>query len=142
MVSLLLSSQRRPPANHPIRRVRQAAALLFVVPLAALAACDRVPLTAPTGSTITLQVSSASVAVNGSVDVTAVVLESGGVTVHNGTTVWFTTTLGSIEPSQAETRNGTVTVTFRAGAVIGDADISAVSGAATASRTVTVTTSS
>jgi hypothetical protein len=123
-------------------RVRRAVVLLFVLPLVAWAACDKVPLTAPTGSTMTLQVSSASVAVDGSADVTAVVLESAGTTVHNGTTVWFTTTLGSIEPSQAETTNGTVTVKFRAGAVIGDAEISAISGTATGSRTVTVIASS
>jgi hypothetical protein len=142
MIPLLPSCQRRPLADRPMPRVHQTALLLFAVSLVTWAACDKVPLTAPTGSTITLQVSSTSVAVNGSVDVTAIVLESGGVTVHNGTTVWFTTTLGSFEPSQAETHNGTVTVKFRAGTQTGDAQISAVSGAATLSGAVNVTVTS
>jgi hypothetical protein len=142
MIQPLSSCQRIPPMSRPMLGVRRAAVLFCAVPLIAWTACDKVPLTAPTGSTITLQLSSTSVAVDGSVDVTAIVLESGGTTVHNGTTVWFTTTLGSIEPSHAETHNGTVTVKFRAGTQTGEAEISAVSGGATLSGAVTVTVTS
>jgi hypothetical protein len=141
MIPLLSSCHRRSWASVSTLRARRTAVLLLARSLVAWAACEKVPLTAPTGSTITLSVSSTSVAANGSVDVTAIVFESGGTTVQNGTSVWFTTTLGSIEPSQAQTRNGTVTVKFRAGTQTGDAEISAASGAASLSGTVTITVS-
>ena len=44
--------------------------LLAVVSL--LLSCDRVPLTSPTGSTISLAVTQTSVPINGSIQVTAV----------------------------------------------------------------------
>lgn len=112
-----------------------------VAALAALAfapACDKVPLTAPTGSTITLYVSSTTVPLNGSTDVTAVVTESAGTPVHNGTHVTFTTSLGSIEPSEAQTQSGKVTVRFSAGTRSGEAEVSAVSGAAALAGTATI----
>jgi predicted enzyme related to lactoylglutathione lyase len=91
-------------------------------------ACDKMPLVAPTGTTITLYASSLTVGLNGSIDITANVIESAGTPVQNGTVVYFTTTLGTIEPAEARTNNGTVTVRFVAGTRSGTAEIRAFSG--------------
>ena len=47
---------------------------------------------------------------NATVQITAVVIESAGTPVQNGTVVTFTSSLGSIEPRNAATDNGQVTV--------------------------------
>ncbi len=97
---------------------------------AGVAACDKVPLLAPTNSTISLTASTTVLPVNGSTQLTAFVTESGGTPVQNGTTVRFTTTLGSVQPAETQTRNGSVTVMFLAGTSSGVAEIRALSGAA------------
>src|SRR5262245_4107900 len=92
-------------------------------------ACQRVPLLAPTGSTITLTASTNALPLNGTANVIAQVIEPAGTPPHSGTHVSFTTTLGAIEPSEAETDiNGRVQVKFVAGNVSGTATINAVSG--------------
>lgn len=107
------------------------------------AACEKVPLLAPTGSTITLTSASTVVAANGSATIIAQVLESSGTPPHSGTRVTFTTTLGTIEPSEASTdASGRVTVTFHAGGGSGIATIAAASGGATTSTGSTSTGSS
>jgi len=105
-------------------------ALLPVVLAVLAAACDKVPLTAPTESTIQLFATATSVPSTGSTDIVATVTESGGTPVQNGTVVSFTTTLGRIEPSEARTSNGRVTVKFTADGRSGTATITAFSGAA------------
>src|SRR5256885_8810507 len=117
-----------------LRRRRLLAALLFALP-AATGACQKVPLLAPTGSTITLTVASTALPVNGTTDIIAQVLESAGTPPQDGTLVTFTTTLGSIEPSEARTSGGRVIVKFRAGTSNGTATITASSGGASASGT-------
>ena len=92
--------------------------------------CDKVPLLAPTGSAITLSANSSTVPTNGTVGLTAFVMESSGTPVQNGTTVRFTTTLGTVTPTEAQTTNGVAVATFNAGASSGVATIHAVSGAA------------
>lgn len=130
MISLPRSPRR--PVQSPVSRpgVPRALVVAMLVALSALVACDEVPLTAPTGSTITLYVSSTVVPANGSADVTATVIESAGTAVQNGTLVSFTTNLGSIEPRDARTHDGQVIVRFNAGGLSGEAEISAVSGGA------------
>jgi Bacterial Ig-like domain (group 1)/PKD domain len=98
-----------------------------------IGACQKVPLLAPTGSTITLTAGSTALSVNGTTDIIAQVLEAAGTAPQDGTVVTFTTTLGSIEPSEARTNGGRVTVKFRAGTANGTAIITASSGAASAS---------
>jgi adhesin/invasin len=98
--------------------------------MVAAAACDKVPLTAPTESTITLFATSTSVSSTGSTDIVATVIEEAGTPVQNGTVVSFTTTLGRIEPSEARTQNGKVTVRFSGDGRSGTATITAFSGAA------------
>jgi PKD repeat protein len=93
-------------------------------------ACDRVPLVAPTNSTVTIDAQSRVVANGGSTTVTATVIESSGTPVQNGTQVRFTTTLGRVEPVEAQTRNGIATTTFFAGDDSGVAEVRATSGGA------------
>ena len=107
--------------------------------------CDRMPLVAPTGTTITLVTNANAVSVNGSTDIIAVLIEGGvvqgvdnaavapgsGTPVHNGTVVTFTTTLGQIRPAEAETVAGRATVRLTADGRSGIAKVTAFSGGAT-----------
>lgn len=114
------------------RRVPRTFLVCVVPALAALAAagCDKVPLLAPSQSTITLSTDSNVVQANGTASIRATVLEGSGTPVQNGTTVTFSTTLGVISPAEARTLNGVATVQFVANGQSGEADIRATSGAA------------
>lgn len=105
---------------------------LYVIALATIAvvaiACERVPLTSPTGSTISLTVDQTTLPLNGQATVRAVVIESAGTPVHNGTQVVFVSPLGSFNPPAAETIGGVATSTFFAGSVSGTTRINAFSG--------------
>jgi hypothetical protein len=90
--------------------------------------CDKVPLFAPTNSTVTLTAPTRSLPTGGTTQLTATVIESAGTPVQNGTTVHFTTSLGNVSPADAQTTNGVATATFSAGDVSGTADIRATSG--------------
>jgi len=90
--------------------------------------CDKMPLTAPSNTTITLYAARLTVGLGGSVEITATVIESAGTPVQNGTVVTFTATLGSITPLDARTSDGKVTVLFNAGSQSGTAEIRALSG--------------
>lgn len=106
---------------------------LWSVALATVAivvACDRVPLTSPTGSTISLSVDKTVLPLGGETVVRAVVTESAGTPVHNGTEVTFQTTVGGFNPPTARTVNGVATTTFQAGMSSGTAQIHAFSGGA------------
>lgn len=94
--------------------------------------CEKVPLLAPTGSTITLTASTTALSANGTTSIIAQVLEASGTPPHSGTHITFTTTLGRIEPSEIATDiNGRAIVTFLAGSANGTATIVAISGGAT-----------
>jgi len=114
--------------SRPLRRWI-ATAVLAGLSLS-IGACQKVPLLAPTGSTITVTAGSTALSVNGTTDITATVLEQAGTAPQDGTVVTFTTTLGSIEPSEARTNGGRVIVKFRAGTANGTAIITATSGGA------------
>lgn len=122
-----------------IQRHTLAGAAIIIVAVVTTG-CDKVPLTAPTNSTITLTAPTRSLPTGGTTEVTATVLESGGTPVQNGTTVRFTTSLGSVTPVETQTRNGVATATFNAGDVSGTATIRATSGGAGGSSTTTGTT--
>jgi adhesin/invasin len=113
-------------------------------------ACNKVPLLAPTGSVITLLPLSSTASLNSQVGIVATVIENGaaaagsgisgattraaaGTPVQNGTLVTFTTTVGQIQPSEATTRNGQVTVNLVTGSGSGTAHITAYSGGASTS---------
>lgn len=96
-------------------------------------ACQKVPLLAPTGSTITLTSLATSLPANGSTDIIAQVIEPAGTPPHAGTHVTFSTTLGTIQPAEAETDiNGQARVKFIAGGASGTATITAISGGVSA----------
>jgi hypothetical protein len=111
----------------PIRIV-QAAAVLAV---AALSACESVPLLAPNESIITVTSSTRTLSPGGSTEVTAFVIEQAGTPVHNGTLVRFTASLGQVNPVEVETRGGVAVTTFTAGGAAGTATVRATSGSAT-----------
>jgi len=118
----------------------------------ASAACDKMPLLAPSGSVITLFPSANTVPTNGEIEIVATVIEQGvaapppsngngngngtgttntagsGTPVHNGTLISFTTTIGRVEPAEARTQNGQVRVRFIAGGQSGTATVTAFSG--------------
>src|SRR5262245_27397157 len=118
-----------------IPRSRRAFSLAITLLTAGLltTACDRVPLLAPSGSTITLTAGANTLPLNGTTELIAQVLEAGGTPPQDGTLVTFITTLGSVNPAEAETRGGKVIVTFIAGNQNGTAVITASSGGASAS---------
>lgn len=106
---------------------------LYLIAIAACSvviACDRVNLTAPTGATISLSTDKNVLPLGGQATITAVITESAGTPVHNGTTVTFQTTTGSLNPPEAKTMNGVATTTFLAGSSSGTATIHAFSGGA------------
>ena len=65
---------------------------------------------------------------NSTAEITAVVIESAGTAVQNGTVVTFTSSLGVIEPREARTNNGQVTVRYNSGSQSGTAKVGAFSG--------------
>jgi hypothetical protein len=92
-------------------------------------ACQRVPLLAPAGSTITLTASATTLPLNGTTMLIAQVIKPAGTPPEQGTLVTFTTSLGTIQPANVETDvNGQATVQFSAGTLSGTATITAISG--------------
>jgi hypothetical protein len=107
------------------------AALVAVIAAAVLgpgAACNTVPLLAPTQSAITLAISPLVLPINGIAEIIATVIEQSGTAVQNGTLVTFTTTLGTVSPREARTENGQVLVRLNAGNRSGLATVGALSG--------------
>jgi hypothetical protein len=99
--------------------------------LALVSGCEKQPLLAPTGSTITLTATTNALSANGSTPIIAQVLELSGFPPHSGTHITFVTTLGAIQPAEASTDvNGQVVTTFVAGGQNGTAAITAISGGA------------
>jgi hypothetical protein len=142
-------------SRMPFSRNKLSAAGLLISALLVVsaAACDKVPLLAPSGTVINLTVTSEIVALNSSIDVIAVLIENGtasgtgtgntsttgaGTPVQNGTVVSFTTTIGRIEPAEATTHNGRVTVKFISQGESGKATITAYSGGAKSTGSVTI----
>ena len=107
--------------------VRSATLLSFV---GLGSSCEQVPLLAPTATTVTINASRGILPFNGSAQITATVIELGGTPVHDGTLVTFVTTLGALDPTEAQTRDGQAVVTLRAGTQSGIAEVSAFSGGA------------
>src|SRR5688572_1966956 len=111
---------------NPSIRVSRVAVLAVL----GVMACDSVPLTSPTGSTIALSIDRNILPLNGQTTVRAIVTESAGTPVHNGTIVTFQPSIGSTNPPEARTVNGVATTTFLAGGLSGTGFIHAFSGAA------------
>jgi adhesin/invasin len=107
------------------------ACVLLVTTAVLASGCDKAQLLAPTRSTITISAPTQILATGASTEITAYVIEQAGTAVQNGTTVRFTTTLGTLAPENAQTRNGVARAVFSAGSTSGIAEIRATSGAAT-----------
>jgi hypothetical protein len=112
---------------------------LAILVTVAATACERVALTAPTDSSITILADQSVLPLNGKATVRAIVIEVGGTPVHNGTVVTFTSTLGTVDPVTAQTVNGIATATFNAGGTSGKSTIKAFSGGAVTETGVDVT---
>ena len=132
---------------HRLRAAARAllAAAVLLTLTTTLSACNKVPLIAPSGSSLTVFSTTTVLPVNGSAEIVAVILEGGqgsgtgagggntagaGTPVHDGTTVMFTTTLGRLDPAQAQTSGGRATVKLVGDGRSGTATITAFSGAA------------
>jgi hypothetical protein len=113
--------------------------ILLTMLVAATVACDKVPLGAPSGSAITITASARILATGETTEISAFVSESSGTPVQNGTSVRFTTTLGTVDPVEALTRNGVATTTLHAGNVSGVAQVRATSGGGTGGTGTTAT---
>lgn len=142
--------------NGPTSFLNSRVTLAGVVAIAGLVvgACDSAPFVAPSGSAITLVASPGSVPTNGASDITAIVVEGAqgagtddeagsvvpgsGTLVHNGTEVFFTTTLGRIEPAEAKTTSGRATVRLFGDGRSGTAIVRATSGGATSTIEVDI----
>jgi Bacterial Ig-like domain (group 1)/PKD domain len=126
--------------------------LAVAIPLGVVS-CDKVPLLAPTGTVITLIPTSNTLSLNSQIDIVATVIENGaaagtgtgsttsagaGTPVQNGTVVTFTTTIGRIEPAEARTHNGKVTVRLISAGQSGTARVTAFSGGASSAIDVKV----
>jgi adhesin/invasin len=107
--------------------------LLVLFALCICIACEKVPLTSPTGSTITLSVDKTSVPIGGTATLTAVVSESSGTAPQNGTMVTFNGAFGTITPQEAPTVGGIARATFT-GTQSGTAKVGAFSGPAKATE--------
>jgi hypothetical protein len=118
-----------------LRRVSTLFAVFAGSALVTAAGCSKVPLLAPTGSSIVLTVAATALPLNGTTQIIAQVVQAGGTAPQDGTLVTFTTSLGSIQPPDAQTKGGRVTATFNAGTTNGTATITASSGGASASGT-------
>ena len=117
------------------RAVLVRAALVVILAGVLTGACEKAQLLAPTASTLTLTSGVTLLTGSGSTVITAFVAEKSGTPVQNGTTVRFTTTLGRLEQSEAQTRNGAATTTLFAEGAPGVAVVTAASGSAVASGT-------
>ena len=103
---------------------------LILVLISSGAACETLPLLAPTDSTIDLLANPAVIPLGGKTTITAVVTEPAGTPVPSGTLVTFSATLGTLDPIEARTSNGRASVSFSAGSASGTATITAFSGTA------------
>ena len=111
--------------------IRLAAGLCASTALLA-AACDSVPLLAPTQSTIVVSTNRVILPIDGEATISATLVEQSGTPVHNGTLVTFTTTLGVLDPIEGRTNGGTATTRLRSGGQSGTAEVGAISGSAVA----------
>lgn len=121
--------------SFTVQDVSRIIALVAFVVLSFISnACEKVPLLAPTDSTISLTLSeeTTNVGLNSTLQVTAIVIEGSGTAPQNGTVVTFTTTLGHLDPVEARTTNGRASTTFHTGNRSGTATLRAFSGGADA----------
>ena len=156
VLSSLSSRMHRILRSFP--RLTAIGLLGVTVSLLGTAACKKLPLLAPTGTVINLTVASDTAAINSSINIVAVLIENGqqssgtsttattssttgaGTPVQDGTVVSFTSSIGTIEPSEAKTTNGKVQVVLNTGTTSGTATITAYSGGAKSTAQIKIGT--
>ena len=106
---------------------------LILVSLLSIQGCESLPVLAPTQSTIVVVASEPVIPLDGESVITAVVTESVGTPVQNGTLVTFSTTLGTVDPQESRTQDGRATTRLLGGKTTGTATVSAFSGTSTSS---------
>ncbi len=112
-----------------------APAALLLAPLAIAAGCGKASPTAPSGSTLTLNINPTTVtSARGTALATATLIRPNG-TPDPGAQVTFNTTLGSFSPVVVATKNnGTASSTLTGSGLAGTAKVTAFSGAVMASE--------
>jgi hypothetical protein len=109
-------------------KTKLALASALAVLAVSLTTCNQAIMTAPAGSTLTINANPRFISANGGVSVISVlVIEQAGTPVADGTVVQFFTDLGSI-PEQGKTNDGVVRVNFVSDSRSGQATITAISG--------------
>jgi hypothetical protein len=93
-----------------------------------ISGCEQALLVAPASSILALSSTATGVDLNGVIQLTATLTNSGGKAVEDGTIVTFASTLGSVDPVEARTSNGRAMTQLLAGAVSGTASVTATSG--------------
>jgi hypothetical protein len=107
--------------------------------VAAAVACEKVPLTAAAGTSLTLIANPEFVIANGGISVvTAILVEPAGTFVPDGTEVFFFTNLGRVDAS-GKTVNGVARVNFVSDGRSGFATVTAISGGPAPAPTATAT---
>ncbi len=91
-------------------------------------ACERALMVAPSNALMSLSAESFTLANNSSTTITAILTDSAGSAVADGTLVLFRSTLGSMDPTTSNTSNGRAFAKLVAGNLSGTASITASSG--------------
>jgi hypothetical protein len=103
--------------------------LLALLPCLILMQCDLVDPVAPDGATMTLYANPTTISIIGGVsEITAIITESDGYPVPDGTVINMVSDLGRLEYNQMNTNNGTVHNQLHSEGVGGTATITAYSG--------------
>ena len=109
------------------RRLPRSLLLASVCSAAALAlACDSAIPTAPTGTILTISANPSQISLNGSSSITVVGRKPNGSPLNEGTEIFFSTDLGSINPAVvAVDRDGVARTTLRGDGRVGAASVQA-----------------
>lgn len=103
--------------------------LLALLPCLILMHCDLVDPVAPEGATMTLYANPTTISIIGGVsEITAIITETDGYPVSDGTVIRMVSDLGRLEHTEMTTRNGTVHNLLHSEGVGGTAIITAYSG--------------
>ncbi|HEX2465539.1 MAG TPA: Ig-like domain-containing protein [Thermoanaerobaculia bacterium] len=114
--------------------MRKALQLLLLAPLAFLA-CDKASPVAPEGSVLTISASPNRIAAGGTSTITVTARKSNGFPVNPGSTVFFSTTRGTMPASGTTNDEGVVRAVLNGNGEVGMATVKANAGAAEEAET-------
>lgn len=116
-------------ARRPAKLASAAATVSIVAALLILApACDKATPVAPADGTITISVNPTRIEIDGVATVTALATKMDGTPVNEGTEIFFSTTLGTIDEMVPTDDRGRAVATLRGDGRVGDAEVTATSG--------------